>query len=151
MALSEPLLTASVTSGANDDKPRCYFTSIAGEVRNRIYDYTFTPPVEQSVDRLFPAGGIHQHERWLKIIEKTSPSRGLLLVCKQVYAEAEPVFRERCHQNYWMTTKFTVFSYDDTVDDIEALNEGDVACIHHLQIVRYLYSQTLRLTLENGI
>ncbi|KAK3623555.1 hypothetical protein LTR56_021518 [Elasticomyces elasticus] len=65
--------------------------TIPPELRNAIYELIYDSPT--------PTGSV-------QLLEASSPSEAILLVCKQTFDEAKELYKDRCQQ-YWRNTRFT--------------------------------------------
>ncbi|KAK5737829.1 hypothetical protein LTR17_006477 [Elasticomyces elasticus] len=65
--------------------------TIPPELRNAIYELIYDSPT--------PTGSV-------QLLEASSPSEAILLVCKQIFDEAKELYKDRCQQ-YWRNTHFT--------------------------------------------
>lgn len=71
----------------------CHFLDTAPpELRNNVYAFVFVP---------------YQSKNAVELTSASSPSKNLLLTCKQTHAEAKGMYRA-AHRGYWSKMQFTV-------------------------------------------
>lgn len=99
-------------------QPKCYFMTIPGEIRNRIYDYVFTNN-----------GG----EGPVEVFKFSPPSNNIIMSCRQVYQEARELYKA-AYRLYWSENDFN-FIWRPHSDEEEAgaklrnFSDADVAAI----------------------
>lgn len=134
MALDTEIAKLSVT----DDKEvaKCYFTTIPRELRDKIYGYAFESVANPDIrfDLVFHTKGEVDHVKNAGYLKNLSPSKPLLMTCKQVFKEAKPIFDEAYRRDYWTVTPFYIGVRDFTGTDkllemINKLKEEEVGMV----------------------
>lgn len=100
----------------------CRLLSLPSELRNRIWEYTFTPDANAQDGRID-----------LLSVKEANPA--LLLTCRQIYTEACQIYTG-AHETFWTTSSFYIngCSLSSVRKTIQCLNEANVAKIRHLAI-----------------
>lgn len=103
----------------------CPLLDLAAELRNRIYEYVFA----------------HDEEKEVDLLHATPPSSALLRTCRQIYSEANQVYKH-AFREFWTSSRF-VASFALPVNDhpyagraaVMVLRAADINAIRHLRLV----------------
>ncbi|KAK5121358.1 hypothetical protein LTR85_005524 [Meristemomyces frigidus] len=110
--------TKGIPKASAPESEPCRLLELPAEVRNEIYELTFT---SDSADRE------------IDFLHATPPSKALLLCSHQTYDESNGFYKQ-AYRAYWSSTKFAIFCGDaqSVVSDIRSRRDEEIAAIRDL-------------------
>lgn len=134
---------------SGDKQPECYFFTVPGEIRNRIYEFAFAFTADDKYVFVVCLGRPLEHRKAIEGTKSRSPSKSLLRASKQIYAEAKSVYDETHRKTFWADTllmvPLTKSNYVESfgIEHTLLISDADVALIQQTRIHRQSYSAEL--------